>query len=777
MSKRNLFLFLFCLVALVSLVGCGSSDGEDYITIYGGQEQPIITPVTPKEGRIADNRLSPIVVNGMTLSSPKGNFDNNAKITVTEQQFPAGNNRFLVSGNKIYTIKGELKKQYLGSSPITNVEEGINLTLPNPFFNIPNVDAYYVGTRKNQYDTWRFTRLNNSYFNTRAEVISIRADYGKSEYEYNTNELGFDIALFAKVNGSNLQVPSGTLDGISTETKGKGSDKAKPGQIKTKDNYYTEDMVVVIKLAGTRLENINKDDYVVELVYQNEISNINKKLAGNDSNYETPALESANGKKYVHRLTIGNVEWTTSELRVTLNTNKMHVSEFSMNFSIMVRSSGRSSEVLPFTYSENEKIEGVEAGDDTIPQPIISYSQKTVYSLGEPIELAWEAVKSPVASDVFYDVTLVLPDGTHQMVASAQQDCFCSITDLPVGSYSVFVTAYDYVTSSDSKLFSFEVTGSEVLPLVQPVAEPLEKNVFKYGEDIVLKWSANGQTNASYAIWLWPSNTEKPAKPTYTDISENTYTISNLATGSYVAAVATVDGERASAPAIFGDIIVIATTEVTFDDSLNTKSEDGSLGIYPEFIVSFSENNFDAKIVENAISVTPSDAATLHKEWIDNTLHLTFTDSLAHDAEYTISMSNIKDVYGNDMVVFKDYTFKAKSESGTKENPIMMNPIVFFDITEEGKIPLIASVSVDIATLSNVVFGSATIKSVDGSVNWENLRVYQDEKTITVGIPEDALWPADAKISVTMTLTGTIDNKLMFYKAVIPEFQTENGKK
>ena len=62
MSKRNLFLFLFCLVALVSLVGCGSSDGEDYITIYGGQEQPIITPVTPKEGHIVDNKLSKIVV-------------------------------------------------------------------------------------------------------------------------------------------------------------------------------------------------------------------------------------------------------------------------------------------------------------------------------------------------------------------------------------------------------------------------------------------------------------------------------------------------------------------------------------------------------------------------------------------------------------------------------------------------------------------------------------------------------------------------------------------
>lgn len=548
MKKINLIFDVLILVSLFFITGCGSdSSSEEYIEDIG---------VT--SSRLVDGAFSAETSSGMKVESSKDTFYNEkTEITVKEFPFSGAGCSMLANADKCYEIYGIIKPDnpFAANTEITSVEKPLTVVLPNTIKNsdvADSVRAYYVGIKNNPLDSWRFVRIDDGNSKDNPQTISsVRASLDSSEFYFTTYRLGFQFALFADVGDGKL-LSAASIDSLSTSVKG-ASKNAEDGKVRVKENLYAEDMKVSVKIKGKNVESLNSNDVQLVLTYFSESGEDVKNLGGSGSYCETPSQSSGSSKKYVHKITLKNYNYDGGVITFVLNTNRVSVDEFPIDFSLDVKSSGLNSylPVLPFDYSNKVAVETSDkpVADDPTPTPdeeapaapknLIASAEKIRF--GEPITLTWESGDD---SEVKYKVYLA-SDSVATAVADNLSDATWTSSSLSVGNYTASVVAKNSKDiNSAPAVIKFSVVDETLLPVT--VADARES--YKFGEDIRFAWTAVEDPMGNSVTYELILQTEDGSQKIATSTSDTEFTFKELEAGNYKVQITATNGIDSSEP-------------------------------------------------------------------------------------------------------------------------------------------------------------------------------------------------------------------------------------
>ena len=135
--------------------------------------------------------------------------------------------------------------------------------------------------------------------------------------------------------------------------------------------------------------------------------------------------------------------------------------------------------------------------------------------------------------------------------------------------------------------------------------------------------------------------------------------------------VDSVDAEKLPASSSSGDETKEMVFELTPDEG-NIVSGD-LYKINPTFIIRYSGQQIaesDNKVkIENSITVTDLASDKVVKTWkADGTIGISFSENLAYNTSYTLSMSDVSDINGYKVISFKAISFTTVKESSEIEN-------------------------------------------------------------------------------------------------------------
>ena len=184
----------------------------------------------------------------------------------------------------------------------------------------------------------------------------------------------------------------------------------------------------------------------------------------------------------------------------------------------------------------------VEVVDAAFSTPVIEDLQP-YYKQGEASEIRWSVVKDALDNPLKYNVRVYDSKDEIVMSSDESEQAFISLTDLPVGDYKLVVAATDGRNTSEMAMRDFKVIVP-TLPVV--VMNPLLKEVYKTGEDLVLSWSEVKDPldkPVSYKVVLISDVPEHSAEINAEGTSWNGNT---LPEGNYSAKVVASNGEDSS---------------------------------------------------------------------------------------------------------------------------------------------------------------------------------------------------------------------------------------
>ena len=490
MLKKSLYLVLVAIVVTVAtFTGCCNS-AEDYFE----SDNNIITSA---HAEVIDGELQPLKTqDGTSVTAEKGTFSSKAVIYIIEKAFTGQGSDYLDNTDKIYELRGILKSENpsVKDIEITNAEKPINVTLRSSFSD--NVEARYVGIREKGQSDWSFTCVDKI-----GGQSSTRAYLSGSDIVYQTNRLGIEIALFAKIAGSEkLQFYSTVSDvDITVEPEDRSSENPVPNKIRISSGCYDDNMKVFAVPAGNGLDNLNTSDFVAELTYMNNDGSDNLKVAGIDAIYQQPTKRSGTGDNYVHKIQIRNLSGNSDKLNFLLNTKGVNVDDFPMDFNVVIKNSNRlRHDTLPFDYSDNVKIEELKG-----PKPPVDIAVSSEKIMpGETITITWKP-GDDVAS-LTYDLLISRNGEDEAAVAENISETAWTSSDgekaLKEGSYRFRVLVRDsngYTNISGYHEFSV-VTPSEQ-PEVPSNVRALPSEV-RYGNTVTITWDA--VENIKYNVYL-----------------------------------------------------------------------------------------------------------------------------------------------------------------------------------------------------------------------------------------------------------------------------------
>ena len=527
LKKYVLFLLLISLIFV--FIGCGSGS-EEYF-------EPVTNSVVSE---VVNGHLElPATSDGTKVTAEDNTFSDRAVISIIESNFSGLGSDYLDNAEKSYLITGYLKSDNLLEKdiPITRVEKPITVRLKNPFKE--NVEYYCIGLRKSKNEDWNFTRVDDSYS---VGNSSTRAAKAGVDIVFNTTELGIEVALFAKINGSGKLVPATVVNKVKVGVTSEKDSSPSVENCKIKinsQNCYDDNMKIVLKLEGLNVSSLKSGDYIAEISFLNnkpeELAITNEAVK-----YEQqPDKSSGLGDKYVHKLLIRNIAGDADSLYFVLNTKNFSTSDFPMNFSVVIKNTDSIRETLPFNYEQNLKVE--EDQGPSAPRNITISDSIARY--GEPVTFKWQSSDEP--DDVTFAVVMSR-DGEDEVcvaenIKTTEWTSSTGSDALATGSWVVRIVARN---AKGLTSYSEPIELKVVDAIKSPEIANLEKS-YRLGKTIDLVWAETTDplSEKSFAYDVILTNSDGSEKRVAKGLVTNSFKLEDLETGFYIVAVEATNGD------------------------------------------------------------------------------------------------------------------------------------------------------------------------------------------------------------------------------------------
>ena len=524
MSGKNLVLIFLLAAISICFYGCGGS-GESYLADDIARKL---------EGKIVGGELTTFgdLKDTIDLIATKNSFDSEAVIAVTEKSELDRECEYLANSEKLYEINGFIDKNGMESDiPITDLAKPLTIKLKNTLQS-DNVEAYFVGVRNSSSDDWHFTRIDNV---NNANITTARSAW-VSDFYFTVNRLGFQFALFAKINNVGNPEPSVILERINAEVVSASSfENSKITEIRVDENgNYAEDMKISFELHGKNIRNLKIGDYLLDLVFANS-SDERIGIVDSYISYDMPRQTSSDGKKYVHRIRIKNINGTPEKPSVILATKGISKEKFPTEFTIFLQSAAEK-EVLPFYFEKMLSVNEV-AGINP-PKSIVC---PEFIREAEAFDITWKSGEENAT--LTYDIGFKLNDNDWSTVIAkldSTQYSFPAKNSLEPGKYSGKIIARNQKgLRAESDVFNFEIVG------IKPDKADFVnlKPGYRFESRIELEWKKVTDSLGAVISYdlLLASGDESPVSVA-SKLSENKFVFERLALGSYSVAVRVFNG-------------------------------------------------------------------------------------------------------------------------------------------------------------------------------------------------------------------------------------------
>ena len=465
MLKKSLLFIIAIIIITAVFTGC-----RDSIEIIEN-----LDVISSSDSDFIDGKfIPPVVKDGTTIFAEEGTFSSDAIVTLVEKKFDDKGSDYLANGDRIYELRGILKSDStVSDSQINSIKKPVSVILRNSIAG--NVKSYFVGTRNSLSEDWTFTQLDS------VPTGNIRAYVNGSNVVYRTNRLGMEIALFAQLVSGQKVLPSTFVEKVSVTATSENEKTSQAGKIKIEDRHYCDNVKVAFKAEGSKVNNLGNSDFVAELIYLSNSSTGNIKITGGNAGSEKIERSAGAGDKFVHSVLISNMDGNSDSLNFILNTNKLSIDDFPMEFYVALRNSDNlTREALPFYYLNSVVLE--ELVTPKPPVNIVLSAQKI--PLGKNITVTWEPGLQTMG--LSYDIWMS-HNGCEEYQAAEKliERRWSPKEPLSVGSYSIRIIARnsDNQTASSEKL-TFEVIAISGLPEIVNL-----KSAYNLGDPIEISWS------------------------------------------------------------------------------------------------------------------------------------------------------------------------------------------------------------------------------------------------------------------------------------------------
>ena len=163
---KKFLAFVICLISVVFIVtGCSGVDSDNYDDTNDSNGHKT-TLITTSVYRTVTGGKATAEIGGFKLSTNDAKIKDGTEIVISQLDNTAGSgNPYLIASSKIYKVHGFYRGDgvFTEDTTLASLEKPVVITIQN---DIPGASEYYLGTRTNTGEPWKFTYIkddNSSY--------------------------------------------------------------------------------------------------------------------------------------------------------------------------------------------------------------------------------------------------------------------------------------------------------------------------------------------------------------------------------------------------------------------------------------------------------------------------------------------------------------------------------------------------------------------------------------------------------------------------------------
>ena len=347
MYMTNNWKYLIAIISIMAFIitGCGNLDENNE-----SETNAIEKVITVS----SNGSLEAITPSGVFFKAEKNTFAENVNITITESEVTEGLSKYFSNASKLFTISAE-KYQITSfgqefKSKVTNVEKPITIEIPN---NIGKEGIYYLGTRANANQDWKYSLINtgNSYYSPMVILsrYSISSNYSPT-FVMTTYDVDLQFAIFFATQEQLNSIPKAAITDFTTEVT--------PSEYELENGCYTDNITIDTKIYGDNIDILKASNYIVEIGFlNNDSSRYNSNtlpIYGAEASYRVSNANAGSGRQYKHTITLSNIsDYLSNTLSFGIELKKLSQDIFPADFTITVKLNGN------FAILAYEKTQGI----------------------------------------------------------------------------------------------------------------------------------------------------------------------------------------------------------------------------------------------------------------------------------------------------------------------------------------------------------------------------------------------------------------------------------
>ena len=333
-----LIIFLMALVVFAS--GCCGSVGSDPLGSGSNTKTKSIEKVVAANN---DGSLKMDSPSGLlNVEAAAETFKGEVNVTITENEVTEAMSNYFSSSSRYFTISAEkIQSSSIGgkqSTKVTAVDKPITIKIKN---NIGKSGVYYLGTRANSNQEWKYTIFNEG--NTVNNPITFSSRYSinnnTSDFYIKTFNVDFQFTIFIETFEHYNETHKSVITGFYAEVT--------PQEYETENDLYKDNLTIKATMAGDNISSLKASDYIVEIGFlNNDSSKYNNgkfPVTGADVTYDVSGPDEGAGDRYKHTITLKNIsDFNNNVLSFGLGISKLSPQIFPANFTVTVKVNGKS---------------------------------------------------------------------------------------------------------------------------------------------------------------------------------------------------------------------------------------------------------------------------------------------------------------------------------------------------------------------------------------------------------------------------------------------------
>ena len=298
-----------------------------------------------------DGSIDKYTQSGISIKAERYTFSSDVNVKITENKAYEGISGAFHNISSLFTISAEkVQKSSLGESvkKVTSVEKPVILSIPN---NFREPGVYYIGTRANSNQPWKYTLVNDKNSRTNPLPIFSRTsvDNNASEFYVSTYNVDFQFSVF-------IEKESDPAKTVITDLKV----EATPEEYELVNGLYKENLEVKATVFGDNLGALNSNNFVVELGFLNDDENnydyTTFPINGAIATYEVSEKDAGAGNKYKHTITLTSIsDYNNNTLSFGIGASQLSQQVLPETFTVTVKVN-EAEQIVPFEDTKSIKL-------------------------------------------------------------------------------------------------------------------------------------------------------------------------------------------------------------------------------------------------------------------------------------------------------------------------------------------------------------------------------------------------------------------------------------